>query len=380
MKDAGHSVGCNAVLAFGWWEEGMDHGNPDYSPDRSQGGDEGWAAAIREFKKDGDKLMMYYNGKLIDRESSFYKSGEGKKVCYHDNTGAERTEQYRFTALGTWLGEYDARTFVVANTTHDIWRQKLLDMATRAFNCGANSVFYDQLGYGESKNTDWDLSREYPVPNMRTLYDKGQTLKLIREHNLKLDPEFAMGTEWLTDYCAQYVDYIHMYPENSGKEDFREFFRFTFPEIIFSDRGLRDDTDVERRVNLNILKGIRNDIEIYRCRDLITDTPHYQAYLAKVNAIKNKYPEILLAGKYCDVMGFNLTDKRVNARSFVAGDKMAVVMTNDLASKEALHTAIEVPGYVYAGSEVVGGAKVFPDGSSVVLGQHDLAVLIFEKK
>jgi len=380
IKDVGHSVGCNAVLAFGWWEEGMDHGNPDYSPDMSQGGDGGWTAAISEFKKDGDKLLMYYNGKLIDRESNFYRNGDGRKVCYHDNTGAERTEQYRFTNLGTWLGEYDARTFAVANTTHQVWRQKLLDMASRAYRCGANSVFYDQLGYGESQNTDWDLSREYPVPNLRTLYDKGQTLKMIRGHNMKLDPEFAMGTEWLTDYTAQYCDYIHSYPGNSGKDSFQDFFRYTFPEIIFTDRELRDDTDVERRVNLTFLKGIRNDIEIYRCRDLIDDCPVYQAYLAEVNKIKKRYGMQLLAGRYNDVFGFSLGDSRVQGRSFLGDGKMAVVLTNDLPSGEVLNTSVNVPGYRFVEASVTGGAKVFPDGSSAVLGQYDLAVLLFEKE
>lgn len=381
IKDVGHSVGCNTVLAFGWWEEGMDNSNPDYSPDRSQGGDEGWSKAIREFTKDGDKLLMYYNGKLIDRESDFYKNGEGRKVCYHDNTGAEKTEQYRFTGLGTWLGEYDAHSFAVANTTHPIWRQKLLDMATRAFDCGANSVFYDQLGYAESQNTDWDLSREYPVPNMRVLYDKGQTLKTIRTHIRKLDPtgEFALGTEWLTDYTAQYCDYIHSYPGNAGKDAFQQFFRYTFPEIIFSDRELRDDTDVERRVNLTVLRGIKNDIEIYRCRDLIDDTPRYQAYLAQVNAIKLKYADELMAGRYNDVFGFSLSDDTVQATSFLSDKRMAIVLTNDLPEKEVLHTAVEVPGYKFVEASVTGGAKVFPDGTSVVLGQHDLAVMIFEK-
>jgi len=49
IKEVGHSVGCNTVLVFGWWKEGMDNGYPDCSPDDSQGGDAGWASAINEF-------------------------------------------------------------------------------------------------------------------------------------------------------------------------------------------------------------------------------------------------------------------------------------------------------------------------------------------
>ena len=47
----------------------------------------------------------------------------------------------------------------------------LLNWADRAREYGANSVFYDQLGYGE-RATNWDLSREFPVPNMHVIADK----------------------------------------------------------------------------------------------------------------------------------------------------------------------------------------------------------------
>ncbi len=382
IKDVGHTVGCNAVIAFGWWEEGMDNGNPDYSPDMSQGGDEGLAAAIEEFKKDGDKLLLYYNGKLIDRDSRFYREGPGKEVCYHDNTGAEKTEQYKFTDRGSWLLEYDSRSFVNARTSHPVWRQKLIEMAQRAYDVGANSVFYDQLGFAESSNTDWDLSREYPVPFLRTIWEKGQALKEIRDHIEKIDPtgEFALGTEAFTDYTAQFCDYIHTYPETGKEGQFPQLYRYTFPEIVCTDRGLRDDTDVERRVNINLLYGFRNDIEIYRCRALIDEAPLYQSYLARVNEIKERYADELLLGRYNDVFGFELSNDNVTATSFLSENGMAVVITNDLAEKGTLSTEVAVPGYEFVEASTTGTAKVFPDGSSVILNQHDLAVLLFRKK
>ena len=108
---AGQSAGCNAIFLFGWWAEGMDHGNPDFSPDESQGGDEALKREIAAYQAAGNHLLLYYNGKLIDRESRFYRSGAGPRVCRHDNTGSEILERYKFTGQGTWLGEYDQRTF-----------------------------------------------------------------------------------------------------------------------------------------------------------------------------------------------------------------------------------------------------------------------------
>ncbi len=377
IKSVGEQVGADAAFTFGWWESGMDHGNPDYNADPAQGGDEGWKKAIADYKKDGGKVLLYFNGKLIDRESDFYKSGKGQQICYRDNTGAELFEQYRFTGQGSFLGDYNARTFVVADTRQPVWRAMLLNWADRAREYGANSVFYDQLGYGEHAS-NWDLSREFPVPNHRVIADKAEALKAVRDRNVSFDPEFALGTEWLTDVTAQYCDYIHIYQVTAGKYSFIDWFRYTFPEIIISDREIRDDTDIERRVNNALLKGLRNDIEIYRCRDLIDKTPHYQAYLTKVNAIKGRYADLLLAGTYRDTEGFTLSDSSVEARAYVNGDSMAVIATRTLEG-DAVLCNIEVPGYRFEESATLGKAQVSPNGRTVTLGQYDLAVLIYRK-
>ena len=380
IKSVGESVGADAVFPFGWWNSGMDNGNPHYTTDPDQGGDEGWKKAIAEYKKGGGKILLYFNGKLIDRESEFYKSGKGREMCYLDNTGAEYIEQYKFTGQGTFTGNYNSRSFVVADTRNPLWRKMLLEWADRAYDYGANSVFYDQLGYGE-RVTNWDRSREFPVPNLRVAADKAAILKIIRDHNAAKDPEFALGTEWLTDATAQYVDYVHIYSTTAGPNSFMDWFRYTFPEVIISDREVRDDTDIERRVNNAILKGLRNDIEIYRCRDLIDKTPNYQRYLAKVNAIKEKYNELLLVGTYRDVDGFSNTNANVEARAYTNGNGMAIVVTQTGTGIQK--TVINVPGYRFKESSTLGTAKVTSAtaaGQQISLGQYDLAVLVYEKK
>lgn len=380
MQKAGESVDADAVFAFGWWKEGMDRGNPAYTPDDTQGGDEGWHKAIEKFKKSGQKLIMYYNGQLIDTESEFYKSGEGKRICYKGPSGTEIADQYRFSGLGSWLAEYQAVTFVMADTRHQVWRDMLVKMADRAHRNGANAVFYDQLGIGFQQKLPWDTSREFSVPNNRLIYDKGQTLKYLRDYlESKYEPDFGFGTEQLADYTAQWVDFVHITGIRHGKENFSELFRYTFPEIIFSDRNIRDDTDIERRVNMTLLKGLLNDIEIYRCRGLIDETPTYQAYLAKVNAIRNKYMDCLMLGTFRDVLGFENSNKAVQAKGFFGKNRVAVVATNEF-EKGALTTSIKVPGYRFADSSVLGDAKVADGGKSVTLGQYGLAVLVFEKE
>ncbi|MBR4850202.1 MAG: hypothetical protein IKV09_04645 [Alistipes sp.] len=379
IQKAGEDAGAGGVIAFGWWKEGMDNGNPAYSPDEEQGGDKAWSEAIAKFKKSGQKLLMYYNGQLIDTRSEFYRSGEGSRVCYKDSSGTEIADQYRFSGMGTYLAGYEAVSFVIADTRYPIWREKLIEMADRAHRCGANSVFYDQLGKGFGQKMPWDTSREFPVPDNQLIYHKGQTLKVLRDHISKnYEPDFALGTEMLVDYTSQYTDYIHIVDIVQTKENFSELFRYTFPDVVFTDRNIRDDTDVERRVNLTLLKGLLNDIEIYRCRGLIDETPRYQAYLAKVNALRDRYADCLLLGTFRDELGFENSNKAVQAKAFFGKDRVAVVATNEY-DKATIATSILVPGYRFVEASTLGNAKVKNEGKEVLLGEYDLAVLLFEK-
>ena len=380
LKDVDKSVNSNAVFLFGWWAEGMDNGNPDYSPDETQGGDAALKEAIAKYQADGSHLLLYFNGKLIDRKSRYYESGMGSRVCRHDNTGSEILERYKFTGQGTWLGEYDQRTFAVATMMDPEWNKVLFALQDRAYNLGARSVFFDQLGYIEKESANWDTSREFAVPDVYGIQKRMQCLKLLRDRYKEKAPDFALGAEGTVDALAQYCDYTHGYPANDEPTRWMSFFKYTFPELVFTERGQRDDTDVHWHVNNTVLDGQRIDIEIYRCRDLIDKCPIYQAYLAQVNTLKRKYDELLLMGRYVDVRGFECSNAKVAARAFVAGRRMAVVVANQQRAAQSLKCSIEVPGYRYVEHTALGGSLVEKGGRRITLGQYDLAVLIFEKQ
>ena len=370
---AGESVGCNAVLAFGWWKEGMDNGYPNYTVDDTQGGDEAWKKAIKDYKAKDNRLLLYYNGRLIDVESNFYKNGGGSRVANKDNTGREFTEHYKFTGQGTTLGYYDSRTFVIADMSKREWRDQLVQWADRAMAYGADAVFYDQLGVAE-EFPNWDLSKEYPVQDIYTGAYKADALKEIRDRIKAKDPEFALGTEWLSDCTSQFCDFVHIVEFTALPESFPEWFRYTFPEVVWSDRCVRDDNDVPRRVNNTLLKGLRNDIEVFRCRGLIDETPVYQAHLAKVNAIRHQFPDLLLEGRYTATDGFTCSNPTLIARSYTSGDRMAVVVTNTGAKKQS--GKISVPGYKLETSRTIGG-KV--SKNRLILKENELAVLVFTR-
>ena len=372
--EAGQAAGCNTVLAFGWWDEGMDNGYPDYSPDASQGGDEGWAQAIAAFRAKGGRLIQYYNGRLIDVGSSFYRSGAASKVSNHDNYGREYTEHYKFTGEGTNVGYYDSRTFVIADMAQAAWRERLFKMADRAMAVGADGVFYDQLGVAEAC-PNWDRSGEFPVPDLFTARYKAEFLKEVRDYVKARNPEFGLGTEWLSDCTAQYCDFVHIVEYTALPESFPEWFRYAFPEVPWSDRCVRDDSDIPRRVGNTLLKGLRNDIEVFRCRGLIDETPVYQQFLREVNDLRKDFPE-LLSGRFIHMDGIECSDPDVIVRGYAGEDRIAVVATSQKAGRRG--AAIRIPGYHVTEVRTLGDAVALTSGR-VSLRQYTYAVLLFEK-
>lgn len=380
VKKAGNSVGINVAFPFGWWNNGMDNGYPDYSTDPHQGGDKGWKEAITEYKVGGGKVILYFNGKLIDMESDFYQKGPGKAISMKSNVGSDMNEAYRFSGPGTFTGYYDARTFTVADIKNQIWKDKLIEMADQTIQLGANSVFYDQLGYGEKTGT-WDLTGEFPIPDLTIIADKAKALKMVRDYIGTKDKDIALGTEHISDVTAQYCDYIHSIINIKSSTHFLDWFRYTFPEIILSDRNFDgEEENIKWLVNQDVLLGLRNNLQIYRLRGTIDQTPIYQEHLAKVNKVKDKYQSLLLLGTYKDTEGFSKDNNKIKARSFVNGNQMAIVVTHNL--KEEYTTQVTVPGYRFKESASVGDTKVFTEKNNkqgVKIGKNGLAVLIYER-
>jgi hypothetical protein len=330
---------------------------------------------------------------LIDKASDFYRKNGGNKLVIRDNTGSEVNDAYRFRGPGTFTGSFDSRTFTVSEFRNPLWIKELKKMADQALAYGAKSVFYDQMGSGEQPN--WDLTKEFPIPTVKTIGVKGKVLGELHDYIDKKDKHVAIGIELLSDVTAMQVDYIHgrygatevLNPDWEAKGEkprttnFIDWFRYTFPEIILSDRDIRDDTDIERRVNHTVLKGLRNDVEIYRCRALIDETPHYQEYLTKINQLKDRFKDLLLLGKYVDTEGVQHTNIDIEARRFDNGGKTAIVLTQShLSSAET--TLIIPEGYVYDDFGSVGEAIVKTNKESIQLAikKHGLAVVILKKK
>jgi hypothetical protein len=389
IRKEGASAGIDTLFMFGWWKGGMDNANPEYVPAESLGGEAALRKGIADFQKDGGEVILYSNGKLIDTTTEFYRT-KGKALSIKDPLGNEIHEAYRFRGRGTYYTQFRNRTFAVACPASSQWFDVLAGIADQAADYGCKAVFYDQVGMGDTPCCD--PTHGHPVPFMGLMNAKMELTRKLRAHIKARHPDMGFGIEWLSDMGSQHVDFIHSLSgfcgatndwahtgEKPRSRGFIDFFRFLFPEIIMSDREIRDDTDIERRVNHAVMKGLRSDVEIYRCQKTIHEAPHYEAFLTKVNALRQRQATFLLRGSYRDTLGFALDNPEIEARAFTKGNGLAVVFSQShLKSAEGNLT---VPGFRFAGKDGVGEIQVDGKGETARLrcGRHGLGVAIFAK-
>lgn len=387
VKKAGDDVGIHVGFPFGWWNTGMDNGYPDsyYTLDPQHGGRQGWKNALEEFKRGGNKVMLYYNGKLIDTESDYYRDGAGGQVSFKNATGNEMNEFYLFPANGSFTGNFNRRSFVVADPVHKSWTAQLIKMADDAIDLGADMVFYDQMGYAEN-TPDWiiDPTKEFSVPRMDIINDKAKALKSIRKYIHSKNPAVSLGIEHITDVTSQYVDFTHgifakgAAHTGSTHMNFVDWFRYTFPEVVLSARDVDgDERNLKWLINRGVLLGLRHNLAVHRLRSLVTDRPVYQSYLAEVNKIVEQYKTVLLAGDFKDNEGFQTNNMAVQARSYMKGNEMAIVMAHESTKEQTVQ--LVSPGYKLKDFSQLGGVRYNESTGEVKMPVDGLLVLLFEK-
>lgn len=378
--------GIDTLFMFGWHLGGHDNNYPDYRPEPRLGTETELREGIQHFNRRGGHVLLYANGRLIDTASEFHRT-TGRRISIKDFSGNEVRESYEFRGSGNFVSEFARHSFAIACPSCPEWFDVLRGLADLALDMDCHSLFLDQAGSAEYPCCD--AGHNHPPLRMGTIHAKAEALRRLRDYLRERNPEMALGIELLSDVTAQHADYVHGltggcvapagWKEADGKpatRGFLEWFRYTFPEVILSDREIRDDSDIERRVNHAVLLGLRSDVEIYRCRKTIAEAPRYADWLARVNHLRREHADLLLEGRYVDTEGFSCNGDDVEARAFCRDEEMAVVVTQSHLS--SARVSMSAVGFILERWDNVGTARVEPsgtDGCSLVLSRHALVVL-----
>ena len=293
-----------------------------------------------------------------------------------------------FGGDGTGLRVLGHKTFATACHGTDEWESVLKGYVDRAVSLGVDGIFFDQLGSGSQ--VCWDASHKHKVPCTDMMKYKSEMLGKIRAYIKAKNPNLAFGTEYVGDATSQHVDFVHscgmdyavIKYEPNGKPVLRHvpLFKYAFPDVVVSDRTIRDDSDIERRVNLCLMWGYLTDVEIYRCRATIDQAPHYKAYLAAANKLRDKYRSLILNGAFRDRDLAEVSNKKLDYTTFENDTRIGVFVANSWLKKSESAT-VSVAGAEFVEADGMGDFKVSGKGSKVgvSLSKDALALLVFKK-
>ncbi|MFO8014908.1 MAG: DUF6259 domain-containing protein [Phycisphaerae bacterium] len=372
--------GLDTLGLFGWTGQGHDHLYPYYDPGPDLGGEAALKQALAAARKAGRHPFLYADGHRIDVATAFYRK-HGDEVCVVDERGTHRME------YPVWRKYHNASPVATANAclSSERWQKVMLDVAVRAQQLGASGILYDRIG-GCQPYLCFNAKHGHAHPALATGPGKRALVRRVRERVKRVDPDFAVLAELVTDCLCQHVDLIHGHGMGTSNQpgSFPELFRYTFPEMIVTQRHPSPLLD-RGLANFAVLYGLRHELEFRYAPDVrlmregvvpeyrdyidVVHKPNIgllrrvprdaaQAYLKTLIAFERKHAALLARGRFVDEVPFTLKGDGVRAKAFAREGRLGVVLWNP--SGEARRAEVDVPGYRRVGADAPGTEHVDP--------------------
>lgn len=362
LCDVADQRGLDIVGLFGWAHGGHDHLYPDYHPDPKMGGEDALRHALKEMRRRGKRSILYANGQLMERDTEFWKT-QGKDLAVIGRNGVSSQE--------TWhkYKNTPAHHFDLGCLAAQGWYDRMLSLALQANDLGADGILYDQLGM-TGPMACYATGHGHPSPSMVYAGERSGFLRRIVEHMKTVNPDFVVMTEGMHDGFLNSVSLFHgcvlgtfqvssaeiltRLHADSVSAAFPEMFRYTFPEVMST---IRVPTPMMNRAMANYAcaYGLRYEIESRYSPDvrylkenkvpsaseyaevlappdidMMQATPPEAAtrYLKQVIEFQRANANLLWRGRFADDEGFTITGRDVVAKSFIAGDRLGVLIWN----------------------------------------------------
>ena len=396
LCDIAEQLNLSSIGLFGWGVGGHDRYYPFYTPDNTMGGRYELEKAIERAQKRGIRIIIYANGKIMDTSTDFYVYNGYETMVVQQNLQPQ-IQYYIKQKNSTPV------IFAQACTGSDVWRRTMYDLSRQAATLGADGILYDQLGVMGAHLCFAEHHDHKPG-----LTDSGNRLQLVNEARLaaqEINPEFIIMTEGTNDKIIQGIDYHHGYGIGfapGSKTAFPELYRYTFPELITTQRN-PNPMITRTDANFAAIYGMRHEIESRYPADveyLLNGTlPTIESYanvvrppdIQKINlespATARKYVHSLIEfetqhasffrrGTFIDQEGIEVKGDDILAKGFVNGNKLGVVVWNQHET-EAKNFSISVAGYQLESAKELENKEV---SASSPLSPNSLRLLIYVKK
>lgn len=334
LFDETQSAGFNTIKLIGWAKGGFGGMRPEYIPDPRMGGGKELKKAIEYVHSKGGHVIIYVSYFLVSYESDFFKTGGGKDVLLKSQWGHNIIFGETHAAEGTWRGMTGLKGHnnvpkpqCGACQDTPLWQEKLKEFADIVMGLGADAVLYDIGGLGPFFCYADDHQHKKPSLSVSSKADNYSKLK---DYIRGKDPEKALMMEHNVDVFGQHMNITQGCTTLINPNHFFELYRYTFPEIIETNRDCAHDEDNYRtNANNSFIYGLRFDMSVHRCNSSLSAIPNYTRYVKKLNGLLDRYTDYILMGKFIDNEGFTLDNQDVVAKAYQAADgSVAVAVWN----------------------------------------------------
>ncbi|MBN2451115.1 MAG: hypothetical protein JXR77_12045 [Lentisphaeria bacterium] len=360
LVELGKENGLNVLGLFGWTEGGHDRRYPIYEPEPAMGGEEALRAGIAKAHAAGQKVILYTNGQLRDILTEWHAA--------HGQTSAALSE--RGDPFGeSWQKYRDAppRRMTYGCQSSRLWADTLLALARRVEALGADGILFDQLG---SCHPMFCFSTEHDHANPALATGPGVAANLarIQQEMHAVNPDFVLLVEHVTDGVNQHIDLTHGCGTGfaPGGQGFPEMLRFTFPEILATQRHPTPAMD-RNTANWACLYGFAHEVEyrywpdrLYIEKGTVPEFSDYErigappdialmrrldpreaaAYLRQVVDFEGRNADILRDGMFRDTLGFETDNPAVRSKAFARGDLLGILLWNPTPEPQAVTVTV----------------------------------------
>jgi len=330
VYEVGAKYGLHTLFLFGWWKEGLDRGYPGYE-ERYPGSFKEIRENIEKVQAMGGRVILVAAGHLIDPSTEWYKT-VGKDLAVIDINGeAIRYPFGPYPGAGAVRAAFGVLPMTAGCSCTQGWRDQQMKYLKKMNDMGADCLLIDCYGI---------------EPNRLCFNDK-------HEHGNRVDEEWighrkafeaarnycaeegkVLGTEVISDIAASYVQFVHgcdyCFTYGPGNTAFPALFRYTFPEVITTNRGVRHSHgDFRKQFKWSLVMGMRMDAELWVCRADIDQDPEYAAEVGKYTEYLNRYADYMLHGTFT-VTAPECFDENVKCGEYIHkdGHKLLRVLYN----------------------------------------------------
>jgi hypothetical protein len=289
--------GVTTFEILGWDVGGIDRGYPQYRPNPRLGSPEDFKKALNDVRSLGVHPLIFANIQFADTATPLFRDDLRRFAVEGRWAPDWRTWGWGEGTVGARMGLARSNMTLVS-PAHPEFRELLMRQYIELVRDGAEGFQLDKAGI----TSVLDFNPRLPVsPDKSLVTGVLSTFKELLEAARKINPNFSLASETMTDRALPYVDVSYM--RIGGIDMDSTAFRYTFPEWTCTIFG-ENPFDFSQ-MNNGLRYGLVWDLAPRHYNDSMDEglTRPLSRYVAELIRIREKYSELLFFGRFNDTMG-----------------------------------------------------------------------------